>query len=68
MLAQFQLLLEQSRGNADMRTILLTKMNHAAGSFKSMAARNLAGLSQSAPAIAKVQDGLPDSTVRLKSA
>ncbi|KAL3140123.1 hypothetical protein ABBQ38_004401 [Trebouxia sp. C0009 RCD-2024] len=68
MLAQFQRLLEASRGNADMRNILLAKLNQAEGSFDQLANRNLAGLSLPAQTIGKVQDGLPDSTVRLRSA
>lgn len=68
MLAQFQRLLDQSNGNADLRNILLSKLNQAEGSFQQLASRNLAGLSQPAQAIEKVQDGLNDSTVRLKSA
>lgn len=51
-----------------MRNILLNKLNQAEGSFQKLAAQNLAGLSQAAHTIEKVQDGLPDSTVRLKSA
>ena len=68
MLAQFNKLLDQSRGNADLRNILLNKLNQAEGSFQQLASRSLAGLSQPAQAIGKVQDGLNDSTVRLKSA
>ncbi|KAL3157094.1 hypothetical protein ABBQ38_001340 [Trebouxia sp. C0009 RCD-2024] len=68
MLAQFQRLLEASRGNADMRNILLAKLNQAEGSFEQLANCNLAGLSLPAQPIGKVQDGLPDSTVRLRSA
>ena len=68
MLAQFQSLLEASRGNADMRNILLAKLNQAEGAFEQLANRNLAGLSLPAQTIGKVQDGLPDSTVRLRSA
>lgn len=68
MLAQFQSLLEASRGNADMRNILLAKLNQAEGAFEQLANRNLAGLNLPAQTIGKVQDGLPDSTVRLRSA
>ena len=68
MLAQFQSLLEASRGNADMRNILLAKLNQAEGALEQLANRNLAGLSLPAQTIGKVQDGLPDSTVRLRSA
>lgn len=68
MLAQFQRLQQESKGSADMRNILLNKLNQAEGSFQKLAAQNLAGLSQAAHTIEKVQDGLPDSTVRLKSA
>ena len=69
MLAQFQTLLDQSKGNTDMRTIsLTTNPNQAAGSFNQIAAHSLARLGHPAPPIAKAQDGLPDSTVRLKSA
>ena len=64
--SQFQLLLEQSRGNGDMLTILASKLNEAEGAFQQLTACNLAGLRQ--PAIEKVQDGLPDSKVRMKSA
>ena len=68
MLARFQRLQQESKGSADMRNILLNKLNQAEGSFQKLAAQNLAGLSQAAHTIDKVQDGLPDSTVRLKSA
>ncbi|DBA93277.1 TPA: hypothetical protein ACH3X2_003564 [Trebouxia sp. C0005] len=68
LLAQTQTLLDQSRGNSEMRTILLTKLNQATGSINQMAAHSQAGLSHPPPAIAKVQDELPDSTVRLTSA
>ena len=53
MLAQFERLLDQSRGNADLRNILFSKLNQAELSFQQLASRNLAGLSQPAQAIEK---------------
>ena len=66
--SQLQMLLEQSRGNGDMRNILASKLNQAEGAFEQLIACNLAGMRQPARAIEKVQDSLPDSKVRMKSA
>ena len=66
--SQLQMLLEQSRDNGDMRNILASKLNQAEGAFQQLIACNLAGLRQPARAIEKVQNGLPDSKVKMKSA
>ena len=65
--SQFQMLLEQSRGNGDMHNILVSKLNQAEGASQQLIACNLAGLRQPAGAVEKMQDGLPDSNLRTKS-
>ena len=51
-----------------MRNILASELNQAEGAFHQLIACSLAGLRQPARTSEKVQDGLPDSKVRMKSA
>ena len=65
--AHFHKLLADSKGNPEMRGIIVSSLRQVEGSFREMTARGLARFAQPAPSIEKVQDGLIDSRVRMKS-
>ena len=65
--AYFHKLLADSKGNPEMRGIIVSSLRQVEGSFREMTARGLARFAQPAPSIEKVQDGLMDSRVRMKS-
>ena len=65
--AHFHKLLADSKGNPEKRGIIVSSLRQVKGSFREMTARGLARFAQPAPSIEKVQDGLIDSRVRMKS-
>ena len=60
-------MLADSKGNPEMRGIIVSSWRQVQGSFREMTARGLARFAQPAPSTKKFQDGLIDSRVRMKS-